>query len=128
MAHPWHHAQSAARRFGGVAQDYVAIEQWFDQTKAHIPDCRHRLVLHNSFGIFLCEQVFGVTITRASDGQTVPTRLTAELHVREDFGGRIPTLEECLRGTPIEAWMGANARRPGEERSQEEARACTTDG
>jgi hypothetical protein len=28
-----------------------------DQTKAQVADCRHRLILHNSFGIFLCEQL-----------------------------------------------------------------------
>jgi hypothetical protein len=42
-------------------------------------------------GIFLAEQIFGVTITRASDGE-VPTRTILEKHVLEDLG-RIPTLE-----------------------------------
>lgn len=105
MSHPYHHSRSSARKHGGIPDDYIAIHNWFDQTKAHIADSRHRLILHNSFGIFLCEQLFGVTFKRASDGKEVPTRLIAEQHVLEDFGGKIPTLEECLRSTPIESWM-----------------------
>lgn len=108
MAHPFHHARSSVRKFGGDVGDYLAIHQWFDQTKAHLADSRHRLVLHNSFGIFLCEQQFGVTITRQSDGKEVPTRLIAEQHVFEDYG-KIPTLEECLRTITIEPWMHKGA-------------------
>jgi hypothetical protein len=61
MAHPYHHAISSVEKFGGQVEDYLAIHQWFDQTKAHIADARHRAILHSSFGIFLCEQVFGAT-------------------------------------------------------------------
>jgi hypothetical protein len=125
MAHPWYHARSAARRFGGQPEDYLAIEQWFDQTKAHLADCRHRLILHNSFGIFLCEQQFGTTITRRSDGKEVPTRLIAEQHVLEDFGGRIPTLEECLRETPIADWMCKGARALSKDLVQEDRHAVS---
>lgn len=120
MSHPYYHAVSSARRFGGTPEDYLAVHQFFDQTKAHLADCRHRLVLHNSFGIFLAEQLFGVTITRASDGKPVPTRLIAEQHVLEDFGGRIPTLEECLRDTPIADWMSRGAKGLSRRYAQEE--------
>lgn len=104
MSHPWHHARSSARKYGGVPDDYLHIHVWFDQTKGHLADSRHRLILHNSFGIFLCEQVHGVTFTRKSDGKEVPTRLIGEQHVLEDYG-KIPTLEECLRTTQLEPWM-----------------------
>lgn len=110
MAHPYYHAQSSARRFGGVWQDYIEIHRWFDQTKLHLADCRHRLILHNSFGIGLCEQQFGVTITRPSDGILVPTRAVAEQHVLEDMGGKIPPLEACLRSTKLEPWMCRGAK------------------
>lgn len=33
MAHPWHHAHSSARRFGGVADDYLALHSGFDESK-----------------------------------------------------------------------------------------------
>jgi hypothetical protein len=56
---PYLHARISAKKFGGIPEDYIEIHDWFDSTKAHIPDARHRLVLHNAYGIFLCEQVFG---------------------------------------------------------------------
>lgn len=104
MAHPWHHARSSARKHGGVPEDYQHIHDWFDSTKAAYADTRHRAVLHSSFGIFLCEQVFGKTFTRASDGKIVPTRLIGEQHVTEDLGF-IPTLENWLEELPLKEWM-----------------------
>lgn len=109
MAHPYHHARSSARRFGGVPEDYLAVHAWFDATKAAWSDPRHRAVLHSSFGIFLCEQVFGVTITRVSDGKPVPTRLIGEQHVFEDLG-RIPSLQDWLGDLPFQEWMLRGAR------------------
>ncbi|MDV6374209.1 DUF6915 family protein [Deinococcus arenicola] len=108
MAHAWHHARSSARRFGGVPDDYLAVHGWFDQSKGHWADARHRAVLHSSFGIFLCEQFFGPTIRRASDGQHVPTRLIGEQHVLEDLG-RIPTVQDWLGDLPLQGWMLHNA-------------------
>ena len=95
MAHPWYHAVMAARRYGGVPEDYLDLENWMDYTKSHTPDCRHRLFLHNAWGIFLGERVHGVTFNRASDGKTLPIRPLLEDHIAQDFG-KIPTLAACL--------------------------------
>lgn len=108
MAHAIYHAKSSARLFGGQPEDYLTLHCWLDNTKAHLADARHRLVLHNSWGIFLAEQIFGVTITRASDGKKIPTRTVLEQHVLEDLG-RIPTLEQCLAQVQLEPWMYRNA-------------------
>jgi hypothetical protein len=115
MAHPYYHAKSSARRFGGIPDDYLVYHNFMDHTKAHIADARHRLVLHNSWGIFLAEQIFGVTITRSSDGKEVPLRTILERHVIEDLG-RIPTLAECLNQVTLEPWMF----RKSEQLSQKE--------
>jgi hypothetical protein len=96
VSHPFYHAQSAARRWGGEWNDYIAIEQWFDQTKSHLADCRHRLILHNDFGIDLCLKIFGPVLTRASDGGAVAVEVIASQHIQEDFADRVPTLAECL--------------------------------
>ena len=92
---PLLHAKIAAKTFGGVWQDYIEIENFFDQTKGHIPDSRHRMVLHNSFGIMLAEQVFGVAI-KNSIGRDVSVRDIAERHVIDDLG-YIPTLFEVFK-------------------------------
>lgn len=109
MSHPFYHAKSSAKRFGGIPSDYQHIHDWFDQTKAHLPDVRHRAILHSSFGIFLCEQVFGTTITRKSDGKEVPVRTVAEQHVQEDMGF-IPTPAEWFRTMQQEGWMQRGAK------------------
>lgn len=117
MAHPWHHALSSAKKFGGIPEDYLAVHQWFDQTKAHQADARHRALLHSSFGIFLCEQVHGVTLTNSA-GRVVPIRVIGEQHVQEDMGGTIPTVQDWLAELPLRPWMAVGAQ--GVRAAQEE--------
>jgi hypothetical protein len=105
VAKPYIHAQSSAKKWGGKPEDFLAIHQWFDQTKAHLPDGRHRALLHHSFGIFLCEQVFGTNITN-SDGNLVSVRAIGEQHVMEDFGMKfIPTVQDYLGELPYSPWL-----------------------
>ena len=105
MAHPWYHAVMAARKYGGTAEDYLPLETWMDFTKSHIADCRHRLFLHNAWGLFVAERVHGATMTRASDGKVLPLRPLLEDHILQDFG-KIPTLGQCLAQLPPEPLDG----------------------
>jgi hypothetical protein len=106
MAHPYHHALSSVKRFGGGVDDYLELNHWFDATKAHVADARHRLLRHHSFGIFLAEQKFGTTLLTSS-GRTVPVRPVAEQHVQEDFSF-IPSVSQCFTELEIQPWMLAN--------------------
>lgn len=54
------HAEVDAKQFGGVAEDYLPIHNFFDSSKAHIGTNLHRAMLHHSFGIFIAEKVFGI--------------------------------------------------------------------
>jgi hypothetical protein len=107
MSHPWHHARSSVRRFGGKPSDYLGIHNWFDETKSHLASWQHRALRHHSLGIFDCEKVFGTIITN-SDGVQVPVRQIGEQHVVEDLG-MIPTPGDWLLalGNPkaIKGWM-----------------------
>jgi hypothetical protein len=103
MSHPHHHALSSVKRWGGEPADYIEIHSWFDETKAHIADFRHRALRHHAEGIFLCEQVFGKTIT-TSTARVVPVRYIGEQHVREDLGF-IPPACEWLKCIAPEPWM-----------------------
>lgn len=107
MAHPYHHSISSAKKFGGVPEDYQPIHDWFDATKQHYANWRHRALRHHSAGIYEAEQVFGATIT-TSTGRAVPVRLIGEQHITEDLG-LIPTVADWLRaiGDPskIQPWM-----------------------
>lgn len=100
MAHALYHAKSSARRFGGLYTDYMELHEWLDQTKLHLPDNRHRFVLHNSFGILLAEQFFGTVLVRESDKKEVPVRTVLEKHILEDGARFIPTLEQCFTNVP----------------------------
>ncbi len=139
MANPYHHALSSVKKWGGRPEDYMPIHEWFDETKAHVPDFRHRALRHHSEGIFLMQSIFGATITvhvgtrcmecRASeksgivtheDGcpgslgyesltKEVPTRWVGEQHVQEDMGF-IPTAADWLKHIQGEPWMQRGAR------------------
>jgi hypothetical protein len=110
MAHPYHHAVRSARLFGGQPEDYLAIHDWFDESKAHFADFRHRALRHHSEGIFLCASIFGPTIQN-SDGKLVPVRTIGEQHVTDDLGW-IPSAKDWLQNIQPQPWMGRTAFRP----------------
>ena len=101
---PLVHAQVSVKRYGGVVEDYIPIHDFFDSSKAAFADVRHRAILHNSFGIYLAERIFGTYITNAQ-GKKVSVRDIAEDHVAEDMGGRIPSLQDWLQHMEIQPWM-----------------------
>lgn len=103
MAHPYHHAMSSARKWGGEPEDYQKIHDWFDESKAHVADFRHRALRHHTEGIFMAERIFGVTIVNSA-GRVVPVRYIGEQHVKEDLG-RIPTVADWLLNIKVEGWM-----------------------
>lgn len=104
MSNPYYHSESSARLFGGRAADYQKIHDWLDATKETFGDFRHRALRHHAQGIFECERVFGKTI-KNSKGTRVPVRLIAEQHVKEDCGGRIPSVQDWLSHIKPQAWM-----------------------
>ena len=110
MSHPLHHAISSQKKWGGESDDYLPIHNWFDETKMHYPDMRHRALRHHTEGIFWCEKEFGVYIIN-SDGKKVPVRAIGEQHCMEDLG-RIPTIKDYLDNMTITGWM----YKPGEGR------------
>lgn len=75
---PYLHAISSADAFGGRWQDYLAIHEFLDSTKAGCADVRHRMILHSvDFGAALARMLF-------------PDRSDVDLivrqHVLEDIG------------------------------------------
>ena len=104
MAHPYHHALSSARKYGGEPADYLAIHDWFDESKAFLADFRHRALRHHAEGIFLCERLFGTTLTNSA-GREIPVRWIGEQHIKEDLGW-IPTAADWLREIRPAPWMG----------------------
>lgn len=115
---PIFHAKISVKKWGGEVKDYIEIHKFLDSAKAHLPDVTHRAVLHNTFGIFLAERIFGDSITN-SDGKEIAVRDIAENHVLEDCGF-IPTLQDWFAKYKLEDWMlsqskGANRKKVNEE-------------
>lgn len=105
---PLIHSKSSVRKYGGVVEDYLAIHDFMDSTKAVMADARHRAILHSAFGIYLAEKVFGVYIKNAQ-GKDVSVRDVAEDHVIEDLGF-IPSMENYLQNMEIQPWMSGTQR------------------
>jgi membrane-bound metal-dependent hydrolase YbcI (DUF457 family) len=107
MSKPLIHAESSARKFGGVWQDYIKIHEFMDSSKAVIADNRHRALTHNSwFVAVVIPAVFGEVFKRESDGKELSSRDIAELHVLEDYKKRfIPSAHDFLSLIPFEPWM-----------------------
>jgi hypothetical protein len=102
MGHCYHHALSSVRKWGGVAEDYLPLHQWFDESKAITADFRHRALRHHAEGIFMLERFFGPTIT-ISTGRVVPVRLIGEQHIVEDLGF-IPSFADWVRCIRPQPW------------------------
>lgn len=103
MSHPLVHAKNSAKKFGGKPEDYLAIHDYFDDSKSAMGDMRHRALKHHSTGIYEAERVFGHSIIN-SDEKEVFVRYIGEQHVLEDLGF-IPTLEDWFENMEMQKWM-----------------------
>ena len=106
---PYHHALSSVRKWGGVVADYLPIHQFFDESKSHMADVRHRALRHHSEGIFLLTN---------SAGRVIPTRYVGEQHVKEDLGW-IPSLKDWLEHVQVQPWMLKVAMKPADLEEKE---------
>jgi Domain of unknown function (DUF6915) len=109
----WNHAQSAARKWGGVPENYIDIEEFIDSSKKILGDVRHRSVYHHTEGVWLCQKIFGrVLMIPRQDGRYthVPVRQIAERHIIEDIGW-LPSPADYIKNMPIEAWMSGSQRK-----------------
>lgn len=108
---PLIHAKGSVRKHGGSIEDYLDIHNFLDSSKAHHADIRHRAMLHNSFGCYLAEQLFGVYFQN-SDGRDVSVRDICEEHILEDMGD-IPPVSRYLDHMPMYHWLGGKKRKKG---------------
>lgn len=107
MAKPYFHAQSSAKKYGGIWEDYMDIHEFMDSSKAAFSDNRHRALTHNSWfvGVVL-PRVFGETFRRKSDNKIVCTRDIGEQHCLEDYKFKfMPTAQDFLQEMDFLPWM-----------------------
>ena len=48
MGHPYHHALSSVRRWGGTPEEYLALHQWFDASKAILATRKSEPSIHHA--------------------------------------------------------------------------------
>jgi hypothetical protein len=77
MAHPYHHALSSVKKWGGKAEDFLPLHSWFDESKMISADFRNRALRHHAEGVFIAERFFGPVLT-ISTGHIIPVRLIGE--------------------------------------------------
>jgi len=99
---PLQHARITAHRYGGEWQDWIAIHDWIDRSKAIFPSMQHRMFLHSDFGEWLVVRIHGGAI-KAKDGTVIPTRFLFRDHQFEDLG-RVVTLAEWLSEVDTDYW------------------------
>lgn len=110
--HALHHARSSAAKWGGEPEEYMKFHLWFDESKDHLCDVRHRALRHHTLGIQQLIEKFGETYLNTA-GKFVPVRYIGEQHVKEDLGV-IPTFADWLRNMRVEQWMSEPGRyQPG---------------
>jgi hypothetical protein len=107
MSDAHYHAESSARKFGGVAADYYEIHNWFDGSKAYHGDFRHRFLRHHLEGVAMAIELFGGddgTITNSA-GRKVTVRLIGEQHLKEDFNNYMPRVTDWAEAIQPAKWM-----------------------
>ena len=103
---PHIHANSSAKLFGGIPDDYLEIHQLLDSSKIAFADNRHRALTHNSWFINqILPKIFGDTILN-NEGKKISVIEIAERHILEDFGMQfIPSAQDFLVEMKHENWM-----------------------
>ena len=91
----WNHSRLSVRKFGGIEQDYFEIHKFIDSSKLFFFHAKHRLLLHNLYGIHLAIKKFGDYI-ETNDGKIILVRDIVAEHLKEDMNGRVPSLNEWL--------------------------------
>lgn len=86
MAHPWHHAISSSKTFGGTPEEHFPLHAFLDHSKMILADPRHRSLLHHHAGIDLAKTAFA----HLQNAEAIAT-----LHITEDMG-RIPQISDWI--------------------------------
>ena len=92
----WKHSQLSQKKFGGKPEDYIQIHKFLDSSKLFYYHVKHRLLLHNLYGIELCCELLGDVLLN-SDGKNVVVRDIAAEHCKEDLSGVVPSLNDWLK-------------------------------
>lgn len=102
----------AAERFGGVPEDYTAIEEMIRSRQAFSDstDWRALALCYHSRGIFIMEMLYGAAI-RHKNGRLSPLRPVLEWYLVNALGA-IPPTSEVVKYIRPQRWMYRIPRQP----------------
>ncbi|EHQ25040.1 hypothetical protein Mucpa_0859 [Mucilaginibacter paludis DSM 18603] len=92
----WKHSLLSKKKFQGDANDYLQLHKFMDTSKLFYFNIKHRVLLHNTYGIDLCIQKFGETLINAENKKVLIRDIAAE-HCKEDLMGVVPTLNNWFK-------------------------------
>jgi len=105
---PVKHARLSVSRWGGKTDDYLALHEFIDATKALCSDNRHR-ILHTHWALDnIILPIFGRTTVNSEGRQIATKELVERDHFLPDFQNKfIPTLSDFANamGEPVDAGM-----------------------
>lgn len=91
----WDHSRLSVRKFGGIELDYFDIHKFIDSSKLFYFHAKHRLLLHNLYGVEIVIEKFGDTIKNNHNEVILVRDIVAE-HLKEDLNGRVPSINDWL--------------------------------
>jgi hypothetical protein len=92
----WKHCRLSVKKFGGKETDYYQIHKFIDSSKLFYFNAKHRLLLHNLWGIEITIKKFGDIIVNSDTKELLVRDIAAE-HCKEDLSGRVPSLQDWLQ-------------------------------
>jgi hypothetical protein len=92
----WKHSLLSQRKFGGQPSDYLHIHKFIDSSKLFYYNSKHRMLLHNLYGVELCAELFSDFIIN-SDKMAILVRDIAVEHCKEDLDGYMPVLQDWFK-------------------------------
>jgi hypothetical protein len=102
--HPYHHALSSQREYGGETMDYLPLHNWFDASKSSLAHFTHRALNHHRQGVDEAVRLFGTTIVNA-DRAAVSVEALALQHLGEDMS-ILPSAADWLQRMELPATGG----------------------
>lgn len=92
----WKHSLLSRKKFGGNPEDYLPVHKFLDSSKLFYYHLKHRILLHNTYGMEICISKFGELITN-SDGKKILVRDIVAEPCKEDLYGIVPTLNNWFK-------------------------------
>ena len=102
------HAIISARKFNCNIEDTLSLHKIMDKSKMYYQGWQHRMFSHNTFFIDTVVELYGDIVQNTKVGGHILTRDILMEHCKEDFSGKVPSIEDwldCIKFNTKETWI-----------------------